>query len=346
MAVQNPNNVCTKQDLADFYTKIRPYLAGFSSGGGGGSDTLAGLDDVMLSSLVDNQVLKYDATAGKWVNGTGGGGTDYTAGEGIDIINDVISTQQSEAGDIDEIVDVYPQAGNLVSIVNAFNKGDIYSTQERMIGQWTDGKPLYQKTIYFEALSNMSYVTKPHGVSDLGEVVFLTGIASNGVARNVIPFAHDQSVASQILLMVNGADIEIDNRGYDYSTFHAYVTLQYTKTTDVAISIGEATEYSTEEKVVGTWIDGKPLYQKTVGITITGTNADYTHSIADIDKVIIKDAGLFDAVGNYLPNGFRNTTGATFFSCYANATYIHAITVSDYIGLSGYVTLQYTKTTT
>ena len=73
MSVQNPDNVCTKQDLADFYTAIRPYLAGFSSDNGGGSDTLAGLDDVSLSSPTNNQVLKYDATANKWVNGNGGG---------------------------------------------------------------------------------------------------------------------------------------------------------------------------------------------------------------------------------------------------------------------------------
>lgn len=74
MPIQNPNNVCTKQDLADFYTKIRPYLAGFSSdNGGGGSDTLAGLNDVSLSTLSDGEVLKYSAAESKWVNGEGGG---------------------------------------------------------------------------------------------------------------------------------------------------------------------------------------------------------------------------------------------------------------------------------
>lgn len=35
-------------------------------------------------------------------------------------------------------------------------------------------------------------------------------------------------------------------------------------------------DYSTEEKVVGTWIDGKPLYQKTVEIDLSSTTAPST----------------------------------------------------------------------
>lgn len=42
--------------------------------GGGGSSTLAGLTDVDLTNPTDGQTLVYDATAGKWVNGSGGGG--------------------------------------------------------------------------------------------------------------------------------------------------------------------------------------------------------------------------------------------------------------------------------
>lgn len=37
---------------------------------------------------------------------------------------------------------VYPSA-----IANKFSKGDLYSTDEKMIGQWINGKPLYQRVI-------------------------------------------------------------------------------------------------------------------------------------------------------------------------------------------------------
>ena len=55
-----------------------------------------------------------DASTGKWrERATGGGGSSYTAGTGIDITNDVISTKQSQSGDIDEIVDVLPDGGRV-----------------------------------------------------------------------------------------------------------------------------------------------------------------------------------------------------------------------------------------
>lgn len=38
-------------------------------GGGGGSSTLSGLSDVDLTNISDGQILIYDATNQKWVNG-------------------------------------------------------------------------------------------------------------------------------------------------------------------------------------------------------------------------------------------------------------------------------------
>ena len=53
-------------------------------GGGGGSSTLAGLNDVNISSPTDGQALVYDNATQKWVNGAGGGGSSTFAG-----LNDV-----------------------------------------------------------------------------------------------------------------------------------------------------------------------------------------------------------------------------------------------------------------
>jgi len=55
-----------------------------SQGGGGGSSTLAGLDDVNISSPTDGQALVYDNATHKWVNRAGGGGSSTFAG-----LNDV-----------------------------------------------------------------------------------------------------------------------------------------------------------------------------------------------------------------------------------------------------------------
>ena len=53
-------------------------------GGGGGSSTLAGLNDVNISSPTDGQALIFDNATQKWVNRAGGGGSSTFAG-----LNDV-----------------------------------------------------------------------------------------------------------------------------------------------------------------------------------------------------------------------------------------------------------------
>jgi hypothetical protein len=65
-----------------------------SQGGGGGSSTLAGLNDVNISSPTDGQALVYDNATGKWVNRAGGGGSSTFAG-----LNDV-NVQGVSNGDI------------------------------------------------------------------------------------------------------------------------------------------------------------------------------------------------------------------------------------------------------
>lgn len=53
-----------------------------NTGGGGGSSTLSGLTDVDISNPSNGQTLVYDATAQKWVNGSGGSGGGLTVLEG------------------------------------------------------------------------------------------------------------------------------------------------------------------------------------------------------------------------------------------------------------------------
>ena len=47
--------------------------------------------------------------------------------------------------------------------------------------------------------------------------------------------------------------------------------------------------YSTEEQVIGTWIDGKPIYEKTLQYVMTNSDDGFALIGADIDKVISID---------------------------------------------------------
>lgn len=222
-----------------------------------------------------------DETTGKWreynPGGGGGGGTSYTAGDGIDITNDVISTEKSEEGAIDEIIDRYPTAGELVSIANAFNKGDLYSADERMIGQWIDGKPLYQKTFSGTVESKTNYTTHDLGITGgIDTIVNVSGVMDNN--KPMIAISNDAFTAS-IAFYIYPNDFSTASRRNTYECFakpdsnqtyvgHTFIFhLQYTKASDQAVSIGEANEYSTTEKIIGTWTDGSPVCQAVVQFT-------------------------------------------------------------------------------
>ena len=67
------------------------------------------------------------------------------------------------------------------------------------------------------------------------------------------------------------------------------ITIEYTKTTDTAattpkIPFEPLTEYSTEEKMVGYWIDGKPLYRKVWNVVLTDMNETINHGILNLEQ--------------------------------------------------------------
>ena len=70
--------------LASTDTETRPYNVAVTfcqyngSGGGGGATALVALSDVAISGATNGQVLTYDGTAGKWINQSGGGTSQWT----------------------------------------------------------------------------------------------------------------------------------------------------------------------------------------------------------------------------------------------------------------------------
>jgi len=258
-----------------------------------------------------------------------------------------------------DLADMYqgilPYLGGMPEMLaNKFSKGDLYSTDEKMIGQWIDGKPLYQRTIridnptfdntnkqFYVNFSNVQIDT-PTAVNayyaSTGDGVLRTlethgKISGFGVQRNTSP-------------VPNSFYIQATESGtYSITIF---VTIQYTKVNDTAISIGEAIDYSTDEKVVGTWIDSKPLYQKTVSITMPNTNSEVDLGLTGIENIVKITGTLVNnsgAVAIFNPSygieiiTYYNTTTNRLNIAYSkSASWVH--------GLTAYVTIQYTKATT
>jgi hypothetical protein len=103
--------------------------------------------------------------------------------------------------------------------------------------------------------------------------------------------------------------------------------------------------YSTTEQVIGKWITGKPLYQKTVnlGSLVTGTNTK-AHSVSNMGIIVSCTGFWYDGSSYYGPIP-EAKEGNIFIYIYANATNIKIDCSNHYNGCPAYATIQYTKTT-
>lgn len=172
----------------------------------------------------------------------------------------------------------------------------IYSEDEQVVGVWTDGKPLYRKS-YVSLVPNGTKSFTIADVSDLSidKEVNLFGSFSvqGGTYDSFRPISYSDLVG-----------IAVNSNLLTYSTSNAMsgavqliVHLEYTKTTDTANS-GlkiQPNIYSTEETVVGRWIDGKPIYRR--GFSVVATHGIRLTTTNDVDS-IIEAKGCFSAQDN------------------------------------------------
>ena len=227
----------------------------------------------------------------------------------------------------------------------------IYSTEERCVGVWTDGKPLYQKSIPFDNTSstNLSIDVSSLNIDKLIECKVWnknTGYQVNSYydsGSDYINAYYDET-----------GSVHIRRSGTAFAG-EGYITIYYTKTTDIAGSgsfntLGvPARHYDTTEKVVGTVeMDNgtiKPLYEKSWWLTIPNQSGGYTFpntSMADLDQVISNEY-------SYNGAGMRSYTywyaGASIvFDEHTSNGISFYFGSSDYSGRKIFYTARYTKT--
>lgn len=122
---------------------------------------------------------------------------------------------------------------------------------------------------------------------------------------------------------------------------------------------GDFHEYSTAEQIVGAWVDGSPVYEKTVVGTFTNgsTRLDIPFGIGSNNFSIISVEGVFFQLGSPLSSPFNTTSPSEAsysiksiegYSLYAdNGIRIERQNAQAYGSTpTVYVTIRYTKTTT
>lgn len=146
--------------------------------------------------------------------------------------------------------------------------------------------------------------------------------------------------------LIDSQDIKINQTDND-------ITLETDKTTLNTIIQGKIDEYTTystsEEILVGTWIDGKPLYRKTIvfpngtGTTSLTTYDLIDYGISNIDDIFIVHPSFYSLGAKRYP--FQYNDGSAF-ECNVNTTQLFITLGYGQIANSRFViTLEYTKTT-
>ena len=238
---------------------------------------------------------------------------------------------------------ILPYLGGMPDVLaNKFSRADLYSTDEKMIGRWIDGKPVYQKVFTFNSQLNVSYNSWTQ--TDIS-------ITGNNIERIISCIGFPGTYTSMYPLLAscssdfNNVALQTPRNGVADDV--KQIILKYTKTTDSPVEIGLDTDYSTTEKIVGTWIDGKPIYQKTIdlGVLPNATTKSVNHGILNLDKVISSN-GCAKGSDLQIPLPHVQTTSTTTqVRVDITPTVIEIITEYNFSTYNGYITIQYTKTT-
>lgn len=326
------------------------------------------LKDTNISSPSSGQILQYNAATQKWENATpaSGGNVDDVKVNGTSVVTNKVANIKSYKEVTQAQYEALPDTKLSDDVLYAIKDSNgaagfpplIYSDIEREVGVWIDGKPLYQKTIDCGTMPNQASKAVAHGISNIDKVVECFGITyrdSDGVS---LPLSIALEPASMCGLIADKTNITLQantswgNYGYTYTK----VTLKYTKTTDTAGSGSWATtggfahHYSETEQVVGTWIDGKTIYEKTLSCnTASNQTVDIDISALNVDTPLyVYMTGRCQLNGTDWtpgPSGYYqdNTDGINAYIL-SDKSKIRVRSRSSYPRGPIYVTFQYTKT--
>jgi hypothetical protein len=167
------------------------------------------------------------------IKGSGGGGGSEVEANPSDPATDTLNT----IGIDGTVYELAGGGGGSNLILNA----EKYSLEEQVVGIWTDGKPLYQKTIFptITEINNHTYSDNDFSNIDVGIVVdgyYVLNASHFKMGLNQIEVYQGRSYYTRTGFRDDNT-LYLFVEGYTVSG-NAMVTVQYTKTTDVAGSGG------------------------------------------------------------------------------------------------------------
>ena len=204
MSLTNPNTPVSQQDLQDFYHKLLPYMGGSSTGGGHTIEDSDGTD------LTQRDTLQF--------------GEGFIAEDDDTNEKTVISPDVMQSGDMSDVITPLPS-------VAPKKEGIKYSTTEQVIGEWVDGKPLYQKTfINLPISTNNAWNMTEHGIANIDTICGYEADINYDADILMKVGGYIDGGSFYSATQVNKTGVYLYNHGYTNKTWN--ITVRYTKTTD------------------------------------------------------------------------------------------------------------------
>lgn len=128
-----------------------------------------------------------------------------------------------------------PTNTSVLYCIKAVVAGEVYSTEERVVGTWIDGKKIWQKTVVTispntSSNGDFAYKTISHGITNIDKIVMSFGnVVTNTISLNMPAFV---DLGYKIKFNASKTEIVIANDATTWNDSDVYITLRYTKTTD------------------------------------------------------------------------------------------------------------------
>lgn len=335
MSLSNPEKVVTEERLSEFYKGIYPYLNGSAHAGFTPVGTI-------ISVMGVNAPQNYLACNGQVVNIA-----DYP--ELADYFNEQFGSSNYFGGDGTTTFGIPDLRGEFLRGTGTNSHANQGSGSA--VGTHQDASWLNME--YQNANSKVRAAAyDPNGLDSTGYFYLVNNSDSNlktsdGANRKAQTITYTGEITGNYPVIGQTTRPTNTSVLYCIAIKNIYVDARY--------------DYSTEEKIVGTWIDGKPLYQKTfTDITIpTTTDAETVNLDIDITDLNLGNVVSIDGV-IFNPMQIQHTLKfpaildtsreiCTAMIATANSganKYLRIINTSSTIsGRRAYVTIQYTKTT-
>lgn len=127
------------------------------------------------------------------------------------------------------------QANNILKYNGSVwvNSNDLheYSTEEKVIGKWIDGKPIYEKVINSGYLLNSGTISIDVSSLNIDSFIQLRGMTFTDDKTQFRPITLGTSDNNAIRIDFSNNNIRIITWS-NWSAYNSFIVIQYTKTTD------------------------------------------------------------------------------------------------------------------